>query len=239
MTTSTSRNTSSTTSTTSKDRLIADGGSAGGLLMGAIAACALTSSAPSSPTCPSWTSSAMMDASLPLTAQEWRRWGVRTIPPNTPAHEIVLAVRQHHAQGVPVDARDDLFERLRGDVLGAGEMGGQAACLNRFQSGIKINMAGGHGFFRTLGSCCASGRSATRSCWMRSGWRNSEQSMAHRHANCWQNGIEVSTATEKNGIRDLRGLNHEFLVTTCGNNYTGYSTGVCVGPQSKRTVVAR
>src|SRR4029079_2846329 len=61
---------------TSKDRLIANGGSAGGLLMGAGANMrpdlytALFADVRSVDV-----SNTMMEASLPLTAQEWQQWG--------------------------------------------------------------------------------------------------------------------------------------------------------------------
>jgi oligopeptidase B len=61
---------------TSKDRLIANGGSAGGLLMGAVANMrpdlykAIVADVPFVDVI-----NTMMDASLPLTAQEWQQWG--------------------------------------------------------------------------------------------------------------------------------------------------------------------
>lgn len=61
---------------TSKDRLIANGGSAGGLLMGAVANMrpdlykAIVADVPFVDVI-----NTMMDASIPLTAQEWQQWG--------------------------------------------------------------------------------------------------------------------------------------------------------------------
>ena len=113
---------------TKPDRLVANGGSAGGLLMGAVANMrpdlfkAIVADVPFVDVI-----NTMLDESLPLTAQEWEQWG-------NPKERRAFAYMRSYSpydnveqEGLPVDARDDVAQRLAGDVLGAGEVGGEAA----------------------------------------------------------------------------------------------------------------
>jgi hypothetical protein len=112
---------------TRPDRLVANGGSAGGLLMGVVANVrpdlfkAIVADVPFVDVI-----NTMLDASLPLTAQEWEQWG----NPQTPEHFAYL--RQYSPydnvrRRLSVAARDDVAQRLAGHVLGAGQVGGEAA----------------------------------------------------------------------------------------------------------------
>ena len=113
---------------TTSDRLVANGGSAGGLLMGAVANMqpdlfkAIVAEVPFVDVI-----NTMLDETLPLTAQEWEQWGNPQDPEHFAYMRQLLAVRQRRAQGVSVAAGDDVAERLAGDVLGAGQVGGEAA----------------------------------------------------------------------------------------------------------------
>ena len=113
---------------TSADKMVANGGSAGGLLMGAVSNMrpdlfrAIVANVPFVDVI-----NTMMDASLPLTSQEWQQWGDPHIKRTVRVHEDVLALRQRRAQGVSVDVGDVVAQRFAGVVLGADEVGGQAA----------------------------------------------------------------------------------------------------------------
>ena len=114
---------------TAPDRLGARGGSAGGLLMGAIANLrpdlfrAVVGRGPVRRLL-----TTMLDASLPLTVTEWEEWGNPLDDPEIyVVHEVVLALRQRARAGLPGDARDRRPQRPAGPVLGAGEVGGEAA----------------------------------------------------------------------------------------------------------------
>ena len=89
---------------TARGRIVAHGGSAGGMLMGAVANLAPRSFSASSPRCRSSTCSRpCSDASLPLTPPEWPEWGnpiesetdYRTIAAYSP-YDNVQAVAHPH-----------------------------------------------------------------------------------------------------------------------------------------------
>ena len=69
----------------------------------------------------------MLDASIPLTAQEWEQWG----NPRNPAQYAYMKSYSPYdnvaAKEYPRPARHHLVQRLAGDVLGAGQVGGEAA----------------------------------------------------------------------------------------------------------------
>ena len=111
-----------------KDRVAIEGGSAGGLLMGAVVNerpdlfRVVLSHVPFVDVM-----NTMLDASLPLTVAEYEEWG----NPNEP--EAFAYMRSYSpydnlkAGPVSGDAGEDEPERLAGDVLGAGEVRGEAA----------------------------------------------------------------------------------------------------------------
>ena len=113
---------------TNKDKLIANGGSAGGLLMGAITNMrpdlfrAVVADVPFVDVI-----NTMMDASIPLTAQEWQQWGDPHLADQYAYMRSYSPYDNVERKGVPVDTRHDFVERFAGRVLGAGEVGGEAA----------------------------------------------------------------------------------------------------------------
>ncbi len=111
-----------------KDRVAIEGGSAGGLLMGAVVNerpdlfRVVLSHVPFVDVM-----NTMLDASLPLTVAEYEEWG------NPNEAEAFAYMRSYSpydnlkAGDVSGDAGEDEPERLAGDVLGAGEVCGEAA----------------------------------------------------------------------------------------------------------------
>ena len=114
---------------TSADRLVARGGSAGGLLMGAVANMAPEAFAGIVAHVP------FVDALIhdlgPVTAADGDRMGGVGRPAARPrglrVHEVVHAVRERHRPGLPADLRADRPERHAGDLPRAGQVDGQAA----------------------------------------------------------------------------------------------------------------
>jgi oligopeptidase B len=133
---------------TSKDKLIANGGSAGGLLMGAVANMrpdlyhAIVADVPFVDVI-----NTMMDASIPLTAQEWQQWG-------DPHDSTQFAYMRSYS---PYDnvARKDypwmlVTTSLNDSQVGYWEPAKWVAKLRSMKTDnnplyLKINMAGGHG----------------------------------------------------------------------------------------------
>ena len=132
------------------DRLVAEGGSAGGLLMGAVANLAPEAFAgivADVPFVDPLTS--ILDPSLPLTVVEWEEWGNPLEDPEVYAlHEVLLAVRERRAQALPADPRRDLAARHPGALRRAGQVGGPAPGhrdLNGDDVLLKTEMSAGHG----------------------------------------------------------------------------------------------
>jgi oligopeptidase B len=133
---------------TSKDRLIANGGSAGGLLMGVIANMrpdlfrAVVADVPFVDVI-----NTMMDASIPLTAQEWEQWG----NPNKAEHYAYMKSYSPY-DNIERKAYPWLLATtsLNDSQVGFWEPAKWVAKLRAMKTDsnplyIKINMAGGHG----------------------------------------------------------------------------------------------
>ena len=115
---------------TTADRLAARGGSAGGLLMGAVANLrpdlwrAVVAEVPFVDVV-----TTMSDPSLPLTVTEWEEWGDPVHDPA--AYERMLGYSPYdNVEGrsrYPGHVRDRRPQRSQGGLLGAGQVGGQAA----------------------------------------------------------------------------------------------------------------
>jgi oligopeptidase B len=133
---------------TSKDRMIANGGSAGGLLMGAVTNMrpdlfrAVVADVPFVDVI-----NTMMDASIPLTAQEWQQWGDPHI-----AEQYAYMKTYSPYDNVARKAYPWLLvtTSLNDSQVGYWEPAKWVAKLRALKTDsnplyIKINMAGGHG----------------------------------------------------------------------------------------------
>jgi oligopeptidase B len=133
---------------TSKDRLIANGGSAGGLLMGAVVNMrpdlfkAVVADVPFVDVI-----NTMMDASIPLTAQEWQQWG-------DPHDAAQYAYMRSYSPYDNVERKAYpwmlVTTSLNDSQVGYWEPVKWVAKLRSMKTDnnplyIKINMAGGHG----------------------------------------------------------------------------------------------
>ena len=130
-------------------RIAIHGGSAGGMLMGAVANLrpdlwrCVVADVPFVDVL-----NTMLDATLPLTPIEWPEWGdpfagrdgVRRIRSYSPYDNI-------RAAALSADARDGRYRRSAGDLLGAGEVRGAPARHHdrgRADPAAKSNMGAGH-----------------------------------------------------------------------------------------------
>ncbi|MDP9278822.1 MAG: prolyl oligopeptidase family serine peptidase, partial [Gemmatimonadota bacterium] len=133
---------------TSKDRLIANGGSAGGLLMGAVANMrpelyrAIVADVPFVDVI-----NTMMDASIPLTAQEWQQWGD---PHNAEQYAYMKSYSPYDNVARKAYPWLLVTTSLNDSQVGFWEPAKWVAKLRSMKTDnnplyIKINMAGGHG----------------------------------------------------------------------------------------------
>ncbi|MGZ3573509.1 MAG: S9 family peptidase, partial [Gemmatimonadaceae bacterium] len=133
---------------TSKDRLIANGGSAGGLLMGAVVNMrpdlfkAVVADVPFVDVI-----NTMMDASIPLTAQEWQQWGDPHIADQYAYMKTYSPYDNVERKAYPWML---VTTSLNDSQVGYWEPAKWVAKLRALKTDsnplyIKINMAGGHG----------------------------------------------------------------------------------------------
>jgi oligopeptidase B len=133
---------------TSKDRLIANGGSAGGLLMGAIVNMrpdlfrAVVADVPFVDVI-----NTMMDASIPLTAQEWQQWGD---PHDATQYAYMRSYSPYDNVARKAYPWMLVTTSLNDSQVGYWEPAKWVAKLRALKTDsnplyIKINMAGGHG----------------------------------------------------------------------------------------------
>jgi hypothetical protein len=113
---------------TAKGRIVAHGGSAGGMLMGAVANMrpelfgGILAEVPFVDVL-----NTMLDDTLPLTPPEWPNGAIRSPTPSVPAHCRLFALRPGEGAGLSGDAGARGPDRSARDLLGAGQMGGAAA----------------------------------------------------------------------------------------------------------------
>ena len=69
----------------------------------------------------------MLDASLPLTVGEYEEWGNPQKKEEYDYMKTLLPLHEPASAGLPGDAGEDVVQRQPGDVLGAGQVRGQAA----------------------------------------------------------------------------------------------------------------
>lgn len=133
---------------TASDRLVANGGSAGGLLMGAVANFrpdlfrAIVADVPFVDVI-----NTMLDASLPLTAQEWEQWGNPNIPEQYTYMKSYSPYDNVEARAYPWIL---VTTSLNDSQVMYWEPAKWVAKLRAFKTDsnplyFKINMAGGHG----------------------------------------------------------------------------------------------
>ena len=111
------------------DRMVADGGSAGGLLMGAVANLApelFAGILANVPFVDPLTS--ILDPSLPLTVIEWDEWGNPLADKDVYEYmQLVQPVRERRGQGLPGHPRDHQHQRHPGALRRTGQVGRQTA----------------------------------------------------------------------------------------------------------------
>ena len=157
---------------TAPDRLAIRGGSAGGLLMGAVTNMrpdlfrVVVADVPFVDVI-----NTMRDPTLEFTTQEWQQWGNPSIPEQFTLHALVLAVRQRRAQGVPRDAGDRRAQRPAGSTTGSPPSGWPGSARRRptptrWSSGS--TWAPGTAAPRGATTRCGRRRSGTPSWWTRS-----------------------------------------------------------------------
>ena len=133
---------------TSKDKLIANGGSAGGLLMGAVVNMrpdlfrAVVADVPFVDVI-----NTMMDASIPLTAQEWQQWGD---PHDSTQYAYMRTYSPYDNVARKAYPRMLVTTSLNDSQVGYWEPAKWVAKLRAMKTDnnplyIKVNMAGGHG----------------------------------------------------------------------------------------------
>ena len=135
--------------TRAPDRLVARGGSAGGLLMGAVANlrpdlfAAIVAEVPFVDVV-----TTMLDPTLPLTITEWEEWGDPREPDAYACMKAYSPYDNVRARRLSRDARDHRAQRSAGAVLGAGEVGREAARARRPRGKpilLRTEMGAGHG----------------------------------------------------------------------------------------------
>ena len=133
---------------TAADRLVIEGGSAGGLLIGAVLNMrpelfrAAVLRVPFVDVI-----NTMLDESLPLTVGEFEEWGNPKVREHYEYMKTLLPLHQPGRAALSGHARAHLAQRQPGDVLGARQVRGQAAHGQGRREPLlfKINMDAGHG----------------------------------------------------------------------------------------------